>query len=130
VKEPIWLRRLVIEAIHLDQIRTHGGMAGLRDDGLLESALARPQHKWTYKRKPDIAGLAAAYAYGIVQNHPFRDGNKRVGFLAMVVFLGLNGYDFDATDEDVIAVIMATAAGEVSEGQLAKWIREHTKPAS
>jgi death-on-curing protein len=125
MREPRWVNRLVVEAVHLDQIREHGGLPGLRDEDLLESALARPQHKWTYKRRPDMASLAAAYAYGIISNHPFRDGNKRVGFLTAVIFLNLNGRDLVVEEADVVATIVAAAAGHVSEGQLAKWIRRH-----
>ncbi len=125
MKEPIWLSRLVIEAVHLDQIRAHGGLNGMRDENLLESALARPQHKWTYKRTPDLASLAAAYGYGLARNHPFRDGNKRIAFLAMVMFLGLNGYDLEATEVDVVTAMIATAGGHLSEADLARWLRKH-----
>ena len=125
MKEPVWVPRLVIKAVHIDQIREHGGIPGMRDEALLEAAIARPRHKWTYKRKPDLAALAAAYCFGIVRNHPFRDGNKRVGFLAAVVFLGLNGYEFTATEEEVVTVILELAAGKRAESNLAKWFRDH-----
>ncbi len=123
--EPRWVQRVVVDAIHLDQIREHGGLPGLRDEGLLESALARPRHKWTYKRRPDLASLAAAYGYGIVKNHPYRDGNKRVAFLTAVVFLGLNGIDLVAEEADVVTMMLTAAAGQCSEADLAKWIRSH-----
>jgi len=123
--EPRWIRRVVVDTIHLDQIREHGGLSGLRDEGLLESALARPRHKWTYKRRPDLASLSAAYGYGIVKNHPYRDGNKRVAFLTMVVFLGLNGVDLGADEADVVTAMLAAAAGHCSEGELAKWLRSN-----
>jgi death-on-curing protein len=123
--EPRWVQRVVVDAIHLDQIREHGGLPGLRDAGLLLSALARPRHKWTYKRRPDIASLAAAYGYGIVKNHPYRDGNKRVAFLTMVVFLGLNGLDLVAEEADVVTIMLTAAAGQCTEAELAKWIRSH-----
>ena len=116
---------MVVEAVHYDQIREHGGLLGRRDEGAVEAALARPRHKWTYKRKPDLASLAAAYGYGLIRDHPFRDGNKRVGFLTMLVFLGLNGYDFDAEETDVVTTILAVAAGRCSEAQLARWVRRH-----
>ena len=119
------MQRVVVDAIHLDQIREHGGLPGLRDEGLLESALARPRHKWTYKKRPDIASLAAAYGFGIVKNHPYRDGNKRVAFLTMVVFLGLNGFDLVATETDVVTTMLTAAAGGCSEAELAKWIRSN-----
>ena len=122
--------RLVIEAVHLDQIREHGGLLGLRDEGLLESALARPQQKWTYKRRPDLATLAAAYGFGLVNDHPFRDGNKRIGFLAMVMFLGLNGHDLAVDEAEVVTTIVATAAGKITEAQLAKWVRRNMLPVT
>ncbi|MFC1639524.1 type II toxin-antitoxin system death-on-curing family toxin [Gemmatimonadota bacterium] len=123
VAEPRWVQRVVVDAIHLDQIREHGGLPGLRDEGLLESALARPRHKWTYKRRPDLASLAAAYGFGIAKNHPYRDGNKRVAFLTMVVFLGLNGFDLVAEEADVVTTMLNAAAGHCSEAELARWIR-------
>ena len=91
MREPRWVPRLVLEAVHLDQLREHGGRPGLRDEHALESALARPRQKWSYEPASDLAALAAAYAFGIARNHPFIDGNKRAAFLAMMVFLGLNG---------------------------------------
>jgi death on curing protein len=124
--EPHWLTRFVIDAIHIEQIREHGGLPGIRDETALESALARPQHKWQYKKRLDIPALGAAYAYGLVTNHPYRDGNKRVGFLAMATFLSLNGYDFDATDAEVVTEIVALAAGDVSEETLIAWTRRHS----
>lgn len=124
--EPRWLSRLVVDAIHNDQLREHGGLPGIRDENVLESALARPQQKWHYAEKPDIATLAAAYGFGLVKNHPYRDGNKRIGFLAMVTFLGINGYDLKVTDADVVTEVLALADGGVSEEELADWIRKHT----
>ena len=124
--EPAWLSRLVIDAIHADQLREHGGLPGLRDENLLEAALARPRQQWHYKSKPDVPALAAAYAYGIVQNHPFRDGNKRIGFLAMVTFLGLNGHEFSASEADVVSEIVALADGKVPEAALVEWVRTHS----
>ena len=123
--EPHWLTRVVVDAIHSDQLREHGGLPGVRDENVLESALARPQQKWHYGRQVDIPLLAAAYAFGLVRNHPFRDGNKRIGFLAMVTFLGLNGHEFVATDAEVVAEIVALAEGRVSEDDLADCIRQH-----
>lgn len=113
-----------MDAIHSDQIREHGGLPGVRDENVLESALSRPRQKSHYDDQVDVAALAAAYAYGMVRNHPYRDGNKRIGFLAMVTFLGVNGHAFEATDADVVAEIVALAAGEVGEGELADWIRQ------
>lgn len=124
--EPEWLSRVVVDAIHNDQLREHGGLTGIRDENVLESALARPQQKWHYAGRTDVPVLAAAYAFGLVKNHPYRDGNKRIGFLAMVTFLGMNGHDLTATDADVVAEIVALAEGGVSEEALADWIRQHS----
>lgn len=116
----------MLDAIHTDQLREHGGLPGLRDENALESALARPQQKRHYADRTDVPALAAAYAFGLVKNHPYRDGNKRIGFLAMVTFLELNGLEFTATDADVVAEIMALAEGAVGEEALADWIRQHS----
>lgn len=115
----------MVDAIHNDQLREHGGLPGVRDENALESALARPQQKWHYASDADLVTLAAAYAFGLVKNHPYRDGNKRIGFLAMVTFLGINGRDFQATDAEVVTEIVALADGRVTEEQLAYWIRLH-----
>jgi death-on-curing protein len=123
------LSRAVVDAIHHDQLVEHGGLAGVRDENALESALARPHQKWHYGAERDLTSLAAAYAYGLVQNHPYRDGNKRIGFLAMVTFLGLNGRTFDASDADVVATILALASGRLSEDALAEWVRAHSRRA-
>jgi death-on-curing protein len=126
--EPAWLTRIVVDAIHNDQLREHGGLAGIRDENVLESALARPQQKWHYETNADIPMLAAAYAFGLVRNRPYRDGRKRIGFLAMVTFLGMNGYELEATDAEVVAEIVALANGIVSEDTLMGWIhRKSTK---
>ena len=124
--EPRWLPPVVVDAIHNDQIREHGGLPAVRDDNLLESALARPQQQWHYRETTDIPALAAAYGFGLVKNHPYRDGNKRIGFLAMATFLGLNGHEFQATDAEVVAEFPGLAAGDVSEESLASWIRRHS----
>lgn len=124
--EPNSLSRLVVDAIHTDQLHEHGGLPGVRDEIALESALARPEQKWHYADSTDVPMLAAAYAFGLVQNHPYRDGNKRIGFLAMVTFLGVNGHDFSATDADVVTEFLALADGSVSEERLADWIRRHS----
>ena len=124
--EPQWLSRVVVDAIHNDQVREHGGLPSIRDENALESGLARPQQKWHYAEKVDMASLAAAYGFGLVKNHPYRDGNKRIGFLAIVTFLGINGYDLEATDAEVIAEMLALADGRVSEEELTNWIRQHS----
>ena len=120
--KPQWLSRVVVDAIHNDQVREHGGLPGIRDENALEPALARPQQKWHYAERTDVPMLAAAYAFGLVKNHPYRDGNKRIGFLAMVTFLEMNGHAFSATDAEVVAEIRALADGTVSEAAFADWI--------
>ena len=124
-RQPKWLTRVVVDAIHNDQIREHGGLAGVRDENALKSALARPQQRWHHADRPDVPMLAAAYAFGFVKNHPYRDGNKRIGFLAMVTFLGLNGYGFDTTDAEVVAEFLSLADGSVLAQDLTEWIRAH-----
>lgn len=118
----------MIDAIHLDTIRAHGGLPGIRDENVLESALARPQHRWAYGRRVDLTDLAATCGFGLARNHPYRDGNKRVAFLVMLVFLGLNGYDLEAPEPEVVTVMLTVAAGDLSEAALAKWLRVHLVP--
>jgi len=125
VTTPIWLDRLIVEAIHFDQLRLHGGLPGIRDENALESALARPQHRSVYDSTSDLTVVAAAYGYGLVTSHPFIDGNKRVGFLAMYVFLGLNGLEIVAEEPEVVGLMVAVADGRCSEEELATWLREH-----
>ena len=127
-REPIWVSRRILDVLHDAQIREHGGSPGVRDEGLLESALARPQQKWAYAERPDLATLAAAYAFGLVRNHGYIDGNKRVAFIAAYVFLGLNGHDLDADEADVANTFERAAAGKVTERALADWIRTHARP--
>ncbi|KAB2929132.1 MAG: type II toxin-antitoxin system death-on-curing family toxin [Leptonema illini] len=122
-----WLTERMILAIHKDQINQSGGIHGIRDQGLLESALFRPQNLLNYDERVHLFQLAAAYGYGIARNHPFVDGNKRIAFMAMYVFLGLNGYDFDATEEDVVATMLQLAAGKLSESELTNWLTEHAR---
>ena len=126
-REPRWLSRLVVDAIHADQLRQHGGHPGVRDDNLVESTLARPRQKWNYDESADVAALAAAYAFGFVRNHPYKDGNKRIGFLALVTFLGINHYDLETTDEDVVTTMLALADGSLTETRLANWVRERLR---
>jgi len=123
--EPHWVERLIVDAVHLDQLREHGGLAGLGDENALESALARPRNKWAYEATSDLAELAAAYGYGLATNHPYRDGNKRIAFLTMVIFLGLNGWDLDAPDAEVVTMMLAVAEKHRSEADLAAWVRSH-----
>ena len=123
-REPSWLSRTVVDATHADQVREHGGLPGVRDENVLESALARARQKWEYDDGADLALLAAAYAFGFVRNHPYRDGNKRIGFLTLVTFLGINGHELDTTDEDVVMTLLALADGSLTEAQLAHLVRD------
>ena len=125
-QEPRWVTRVVIDAVHTDMLLTHGGLPGLRDEDLLESALARPRQKLAYEPSTDLAGLAAAYGFGLSSYHPYVDGNKRVAFVAMAVFLGLNGLEFTAEESDVVTTMVALASGTLDEPALADWIRSHS----
>lgn len=122
-REPVWVPRLVVEAIHWDQVREHGGLRGMRDEHALESALARAPQRWSFDPATDVPALAAAYGFGLCQNHPFRDGNKRVAFVTMLVFLDLNGWDFEAEEPEVVTAMLALASGGSRESDLAAWIR-------
>jgi len=108
-------------------VQEHGGLPGVRDENVLESALARPRQKWAYGNERDLSALAAAYGFGLVKNHPYRDGNKRIGFLAVATFLGINSHDLDVTDADVVGEMIGLAAGDRTEADLAGWIRAHLK---
>jgi len=124
MSEPEWLDVNIVLDVHAEQLALFGGADGVRDRGLIESALGRPRHKFAYGES-DLAALAAAYAFGIAENHPFVDGNKRTAFASMLVFLGLNGIDFDVPPQDATVMIVSLAAGEVSEESLARWIRDN-----
>jgi death on curing protein len=123
----IWVNQRVVLALHDEQIAEHGGSSGLRDEGMLWSALSRPENKAQYE-KPDVADLAAAYAYGIAKNHPFVDGNKRTALVVAEVFLQLNGRELIASDEDCLLTILSLAAGDIDEGALSKWFRQRQQP--
>lgn len=119
-----WLPKGAVLAMHARQLAEHGGGTGIRDEGLLESALQRPQNKLEYEQ-PDIADLAAAYAYGIARNHPFVDGNKRTALVAARTFLLLNGFQITAPKEDRVRTFLALASGNLSEAELAAWFRNY-----
>lgn len=118
--------REFVEALHAEQLRLHGGAAGIRDEGMLESALARPLQKEAHG-EPDLAELAAAYLFGIVKNHTFVDGNKRTGLAAADLFLFFNGLSLEAEQEDIIQFVLMVAAGEIDEEGAAAFFRDHTK---
>lgn len=122
-REPSWVPRTAVEAAHADQIRAHGGQPGLRDEGLLDSALARPRNRWRYESDSDLASLAAAYAHGLVKNHPFIDGNKRIGFITANIFLILNGHEIEAPEPQVVDITLRLADGSLHETEFAAWLR-------
>ncbi len=122
-----WLSRAAVDAMHHEQLAEHGGLPGLKDENALEAALARPLNKAAYGES-DIFVLAAAYLYGIVRNHPFSDGNKRTGFLAAFTFLVINGFLLEAEQADVIAFVLAVAAGEIDEEGATRFFRDFCVP--
>jgi len=127
--EPKWLSKDLVLAIHDEQLVTFGGGTGLRDEGLLESALARPENLFAYEPEAPLARLAASLAFGIIRNHPFVDGNKRTGFIAIRMFLHRNGIVFRPDRAEAFVVVMAVAAGEMEEETLAAWIEANSQPA-
>jgi death-on-curing protein len=127
MNEPRWLDVDIVLDFHAEQLALFGGADGVRDLGLLESALARPINKFAYGTS-ELASLAAAYGFGIARNHAFVDGNKRTALASMIVFLGLNSIDLDAPQEAATAIVLSLAAGEITEDVLAHWIASHIKP--
>ena len=124
MSEPVWLTPEIVIAIHEMQLAEHGGPAGIRDMGMLESALGRPQNKFAYG-ETDLAVLAAAYGFGVARNHPFIDGNKRTSLMVIYTFLGVNDVEFIVPEAEFATIILDLAAGEVSEDSLARWIRDN-----
>ena len=127
MKEFVWVLDEVILALHDEQLATHGGLAGVRDRGAVESALARPRNLVAYEACDDIARLAAAYAYGIARNHGFADGNKRTALVTADLFLMLNGYELVSSPVENVLTILSLAEGSLSEAELASWIRKNIK---
>lgn len=123
----VWIEESVVWAVHEAQLAEHGGSTGVRDSGLLQSALARPLNLVAYG-EADASTLAAAYGFGIARNHPFIDGNKRTAFVCVELFLALNGYVLTASDTDCVSAMLALAAGELPEADFAAWIKTHTAP--
>lgn len=119
----LWIDPKVLRMLHDESLAQHGGRSGVRDQGLLESALARPETLAHYNSDVDFAALAASYAYGLIKNHAFVDGNKRAAFLSVGLFLGINGYRLTAPPVDAIQAVIGLAAGEISEESFAQWIR-------
>jgi death-on-curing protein len=128
MKKPVWVLRETAFRLHEQAVAEFGGESGVRDEGLLDSALSKPENLFAYG-KPTVFDLAASYAFGLVRNHPFIDGNKRVGFIVAVVFLELNGFRFHATEADAAVRTLALAAGEMSEVEFAVWLKANSRKA-
>jgi death-on-curing protein len=127
VKQPRWIDPAVVMAVHEAQLSEHGGATGVRDQGLLESALARPRQIFAYADKPRLTQLAAAYALGIAKNHPFVDGNKRTAWVLCALFLELNGRDVTAEQTEVVEIMLGVAAGSVSDDEMALWLDKNSR---
>ena len=123
MRKPRWLDQRALVLLHAESLAEHGGLWGVRDEAALESALARPRNVYAYGPGSDLARLAAAYGFGLVRGHPFSDGNKRAGFLAIGVFLELNEFALEVEDANAVKTVLDLAAGELSEKALAEWIR-------
>ena len=126
MSSPIWIDVRALRLLHGESLATYGGLSGMRDEGLLMSALARPQNLYAYEKVTDIPSLAAAYAYGITKNHPFVDGNKRAAFLTIGLFLALNGKALQVEQREAVSTMVSLAAGTLDESALANWISSHT----
>ena len=129
MKEPNWLLLEAVVAVHKMLVAQHGGIAEIRDRGLLESALARAQNRFAYEPDSGLADLAASYAFGLARNHPFVDGNKRIAITAVAMFLGDNGHEFAPEKMDALETFLRLAAGEIEEGDLARWIERNSRKA-
>jgi death on curing protein len=128
VNEPLWLERKWVDALHFQQLQRFGGLHGVRDGGAVGSALARARNRWEYAGERDVAALGAAYGYGLTRSNGHSDGNKRIGFVAMAVFLDLNGWSLVAPEPEVVRVMLGVAAGEIDEAGLDAWVKEHLQP--
>ena len=121
---PRWVERLVVEAVHIDLVREHGGRRGLRDEGALKAALARPRQRLACRPEADLVELAASHGHGLASSHPFFDGNERIAFVTMAVFAGLNGKAIETPEGEVVTVMIALASGHITEAALADWLRQ------
>jgi len=123
----VWVLREIVLAFHAEQLAEHGGLEGIRDEGMFDSALARPQNVVAYNQDADIAMLAASYTFGLAKNHPFIDGNKRIAFITGELFIELNGFELIASDGDCVLTMLAVADGSLSEDELADWYRTNLR---
>lgn len=129
MSEPLWLSLKLVLAVHERVLAEHGGASGLRDPGLLESALERPRNRYAYEGA-DLVALAASYAFGLAKNHPFIDGNKRIAFMAAAIFLETNGYQLTAGEAEATIAVLQLAAGEIDEVAFARWLGDNCRPTS
>jgi death-on-curing protein len=127
MKEPVWLDRQTVIVLQAESLAEHGGSSGIREAGLLDSALTRPINAWNYNFEVALAALAAAYGFGLARNHAFVDGNKRIAFITTALFLRLNGYRLSSDPLDEIQTMLSLAAGERDEEDFAVWVRNHSK---
>jgi len=125
MKEPRWISKKGVLAMHAEQLREHGGLPGIRDENLLDSALARPRNVFAYEENPSLFRLAASYAFGLAKNHPFVDGNKRIALVVSITFLIAGGWDIDAAKEELYLTFLSLAEGSLSEAGLASWLEAH-----
>lgn len=128
MNEPRWVKRAWVDAWHFEELKHFGGQHGVRDQGAIESAIVRPRNKWVYDGVRELPLLAASLGYGLIQNHGYIDGNKRVGFVAMGIFLELNGYALETDEADVVRTMLAVAAGTMSEDEFGDWVTARAKP--
>ena len=128
MQEPTWLKREFLDEMHADQLRQHGGLSGIRDENALESALARPKNRWAYQQEGDLFDLAGAYGFALATSHEHSDGTS-IAFLAMYLFLGLNDFELEASQTEVVDVILKLATGSIGEVELAEWLRVHSAAA-
>jgi len=128
MNEPRWLTRVLVDAMHRDLLRMDGGLWGVKDENALESALARPRNRFAYEPDVDVFALAAAYGYGLARNHGYADGNKRIAFMAMYTFLGLNGQELTVDEPVAVLTTLELASGVLDEAELAEWLRENCEP--
>ena len=126
--EPVWVEKAALLLLHGKSLARFGGIEGIRDEGLLDSALARPRNAYHYDGVRDVTGFAASYAFGLAKNHPFADGNKRAAFMAVGLFLGANGWKLNAVPIEAIQAVVALAGGEIGEDEFATWLKLHIKP--
>ncbi len=127
MKKFVWILRKIVFALHAEQLAEHGGLEGIRDEGMFDSALARPQNLIAYNQDADVAMLAASYTYGLAKNRPFIDGNKRIAFITGELFIELNGFELIASDGDCVLTMLAVADGSLSEEELSEWYRTNLR---